>query len=328
MIGGRQRYWKRGNNALGNRGRNMIRTRHLALVLMFGVVMSASLVFEVFGEPPEPEGWVYGETSVSGLSLEEKASLLGVAEGGQPPKAIRLYAQYSYPPRIDWRDRNGADFTTSIKDQGKCGACSVFAVVASIESRLEIWLIQPRLNPDLSEADVFYCGCGACCGSGWWNYLALDYIVEHGISDEACFPYQTGNPPCELCGDRAIRTVGLSHWVGVGGPDEMKQAIASGGPISVVMDVYLDFFFYKSGIYCPTVSWLRGAHAVEIVGYDDEAGYWIAKNSWGTDWGEEGWFRIGYDCGVWDYGYVPFVDAEPPILDNKSYLPLIVKRVE
>lgn len=299
------------------------------MAVFLAVLVVVLLTSDVVSGPPEPEGWIYGETSVSGLSVEEKVQLLGVAEGGQPPRVTRLYAEYSYPSRIDWRDRNGADFTTPVKDQGSCGSCVAFAVVASIESRLEVRLMQPGLNPDLSESHIFYCGGSWGCAGGWWNYLALDYIVEHGVSDEACFPYLDKDLPCELCLDWEERTVNLTHWVGVEGMDEMKQAIADNGPLSVVMEVRGDFFYYKSGVYCPTIPWLVGLHAVEIVGYDDEEGYWIVKNSWGTDWGEDGWFRIGYYygetsqyCGVLPYGYVPFVDAEPPV---KVYLPLILK---
>lgn len=306
----------------------MTRMRHRALVFISGAVILTLLATNVLGGPPEPEGWVYGETSVSGLSPEEKVQLLGVAEGGKPPEATRLYAEYSYPVRVDWRDRDGLDFTTPIKDQGGCGSCVAFAVAASIESRLKIRRGQPYLNTDLSESHIFYCGGSWGCSGGWWNYLALDYIVQQGISDEACFPYQDKDIPCKLCPDWEKRTVNLTHWVRVEGQDEMKQAIVDGGPISVVMEVMLDFFWYKGGVYCPKVPWLQGLHAVEIVGYDDEVGYWIAKNSWGTAWGEEGWFRIGYDCGVWDYGYVPFVDAEPPIYDNESYFPMIMKRAD
>lgn len=315
------------------------RNRIIFILVMLGLGL---FTFDASGGPPEPEGWVYGETSVSNLSLEEKARLLGVVDGGQPPKAVRLYAEYSYPSRLDWRDRDGADFTTPIKDQGRCGSCVAFAVTASIESRLEVRLVRPGLNPDLSESHVFYCGCGACCSRGWWNHQALDYILEHGICDEACFPYEIGDPPCKLCSDWGERTVNLTHWVGVQGHDEMKEAIAEGGPISVVMEVYDDFFWYKGGVYCPgkTLPVFAGLHAVEIVGYDDDKGYWIAKNSWGTDWGEDGWFRIGYyfegdpdsglHCGIRPHGWVPFVDLdmEPPTPKFKLYLPIIMKNWE
>ena len=157
------------------------------LVLLLGLGLITS---EVIGGPPDPDGWIYGETSVSGLSVEEKTRLLGVLEGGQPPKAVRLYANYSYPSSLDWRDRYGGDFTTPIKDQGQCGSCVAFAVVASIESRLKVRLINPNLNPDLSEAHPFFCGCAfhwygesyPCCWYGWWRGRSwCYYAIARGI---------------------------------------------------------------------------------------------------------------------------------------------------
>ena len=42
-----------------------------------------------------------------------------------------------------------------------------------------------------------------------------------------------------------------------------------------------------------------GGHCVCIIGYDDAQKCWIAKNSWGKGWGEQGFFRIGYgECGI------------------------------
>lgn len=303
---------------------------HRSIVLALAMLALGVMAPDVASEPPKPERWVYGETSVSGLSLDDKRKLLGVLEGGRPPGATRFAIDYSYPSKVDWRDRFGGDYTTSVKDQGGCGSCVAFAVVASIESRLEVRLNAPGLNPDLSESQAFYCGCGNCCGLGWWNHEALDYIVANGLCDESCFPYIDRDVPCEPCLGWQQKVINLTHWVGVDGPEEMKQAIADDGPISVVMEVRLDFYGYVSGVYCPEgAPWLMGLHAVEIVGYDDEEGYWIVKNSWGADWGEDGWFRIGYryneelHCGIQPYGYVPFV--EPPVLDHKRYLPMVGK---
>ena len=105
----------------------------------------------------------------------------------------------------------------------------------------------------------------------------------------------------------------------------MKQSLVNNGPLIGRMKVYNDFKHYAGGIYQPTPGSLPiGGHAVAIVGYDDAAGYWIAKNSWGNDWGENplfetcsplpplfdlisfepdcGWFRIAYGAaGIDNY---------------------------
>jgi uncharacterized repeat protein (TIGR02543 family) len=94
--------------------------------------------------------------------------------------------------------------------------------------------------------------------------------------------------------------------------NEMKQQLAESGPFEATMAVYVDFYYYTSGVYEYSYGRLVGFHAVTVVGYDDEEGYWIAKNSWGTDWGDAGWFRIAYgQCGIDDYVYVPVID--PPL---------------
>jgi len=65
------------------------------------------------------------------------------------------------------------------------------------------------------------------------------------------------------------------------------------------MAVYQDFFSYRSGIYKHVSGGLAGYHCIMIAGYDDTQQCWICKNSWGTGWGENGWFRIGYgECQI------------------------------
>ena len=82
----------------------------------------------------------------------------------------------------------------------------------------------------------------------------------------------------------------------------MKLALVERGPLAVSFEVYNDFMHYKSGIYHHTGLEDRfnpfeiTNHAVLLVGYgsDDITGekYWIIKNSWGPNWGEDGFFRI------------------------------------
>lgn len=76
--------------------------------------------------------------------------------------------------------------------------------------------------------------------------------------------------------------------------DQIKRALVSHGPVSTTFSVYEDFFYYSDGVYQYTYGELLGDHAVLIVGYDDPGHYFIIKNSWGNDWGESGYFRIGY----------------------------------
>ncbi|MDP6798079.1 MAG: C1 family peptidase, partial [Candidatus Krumholzibacteria bacterium] len=76
------------------------------------------------------------------------------------------------------------------------------------------------------------------------------------------------------------------------------------GPLYTTMDIYENFNSYLSGIYVASGEY-EGGHAVCIVGYNDNGGYFIVKNSWGEDWGMDGYFNISYNagCSFGDYTY-------------------------
>ena len=85
------------------------------------------------------------------------------------------------------------------------------------------------------------------------------------------------------------------------------------------MYVYNDFFSYRSGVYSYTTGAYAGAHAVLVVGYDDTQQAFIVKNSWGSGWGEAGYFMIAYSevTGTSGFGYSTMVydgygDNPPP----------------
>jgi hypothetical protein len=69
------------------------------------------------------------------------------------------------------------------------------------------------------------------------------------------------------------------------------------------MEVYDDFYSYRNGVYARTSgASYEGGHAVLIVGYDDGDNCWICKNSWGTGWGENGYFKIRRgNCSIGTY---------------------------
>ena len=105
----------------------------------------------------------------------------------------------------------------------------------------------------------------------------------------------------------------------------MKANLVNNGPQITGMAVYDDFFSYKSGIYKHVAGDLAGYHCVNVIGYDDNEGCWICKNSWGTGWGESGFFKIAYgECGIddafgmWDIKVQEVSDSEEGYADQIS----------
>jgi len=253
--------------------------------------------------------WSAGTTSLSNLPKEAWKNYLGLVVPDEEKKRAQelmihenaLAAErgivFVYPSSWDWRRVSDKNWTTPIKDQGACGSCVAFATVAMIESNLEIFLRNPNLNPDLSEADLFFRGCGNCCSRGWNFAPALNYARNSGIPDEGCWPYNSDQT--HSCADRDQRIKKIDSWRTLSGSAQAKEWISRKGPIMSGMNVFEDFYYYTGGIYKSAYGGYVGDHAICIVGYDDAGGYWICKNSWGPGWGENGWFKIGYgECGI------------------------------
>jgi C1A family cysteine protease len=156
----------------------------------------------------------------------------------------------------------------------------------------------PDLAFDLSEAHLFFClssANNASYGDGWWPTSALAAYQATGVADEACFPYDAGANACNANSDWAKGVTKITGYQDLtNNPAAIKEWIANHGPVSACFYVYEDFFSYKSGVYHHVLGNLAGGHCVSIVGYDDLAGYWLCKNSWGTGWGDQGYFRIAY----------------------------------
>jgi len=243
--------------------------------------------------------WQAGMTSMLLLSPEERRARLGGISLENTPQAAVLPplsdTTASLPSKLDWRNYQGLDWTTPVKNQGNCGSCWAFAVIAGIESRMKIRNGNAAFNPDLSEQDLVSCSNAGTCGGGW-DYLAMQWMKDHGVPNETCFPYAAIDAPCNsTCSD----VVKIDDWAWAGGTwastdvNAIKQALLD-GPVSTYLTVYTDFFFYSNGIYKMVLGALEGGHLVSIIGWDDTTTppCWIVKNSWGTGWGENGYFRI------------------------------------
>jgi C1A family cysteine protease len=244
-----------------------------------------------------------GDTNIFGLSITEgeRADLLARAELLEQETGL-LAAAGPPPPAADWRT---GGWVTPARAQGLCQSCVAFATCGALEARLRIFTGDAGLDVDLSEAHLFSCGCPGGCSSGWNFEPALEHAQANGIGREADFPYEATDQACVDI-KPVVRVTG---WSAATTPEARKQTIASNGPVIGGMHVFADLPSYKNGVYEHVMGDEVGLHAVCIVGYDDPTGCWIVKNSWGPDWGEQGFFRIAYgQCGL-DEEF-PFIDPD------------------
>jgi len=200
------------------------------------------------------------------------------------------------PEYFNWRDINGTDFTTSIKTQGQCPSCEAYALVAVLETIVQ-YQVGYTFDIDLSEAHLFFYP-GGTCRWGVNASQAADYLVNFGVPDEGCFPdpLRSYDSPFESVPGWENRTVKIESWGWVeNDEDEIKKALIEYGPLVICFPVYEDFMYYKRGVYRHKWGERTGGHLVALVGYDDSEQCWIVKNSWGDQWGDDGWFKMGYD---------------------------------
>ena len=244
-----------------------------------------------------------------------------------PEKVDRTFVG-DLPPEWDWRNATynnvTGDWTTPVKNQGHCGSCWDFAAHGALEAVINIEYGNPDLDYDLSEQYILSCAnLGGCRGSN--AYWAYRYMYQNGGALlEDCFPYQADDTiPCsEKCSnweELLIPIAGYGYWYRPS-REFIKSKLIEYGPLCTCMAVYSDFGSYRGGIYEhpgeePTSDI---NHQVVLVGYKDDpslpsGGCWICKNSWGTSWGENGFFKIAYgDCQIeYEIVYVKFNKLKP-----------------
>jgi len=232
--------------------------------------------------------------------LQEKIQFTGGLLPIDPVKIDGIPEKYrdgmDPPAYWNWSDLRGQNWMSPVKSQGGCGSCAAFASCGAVEAMLNLWAFNPDLDLDLSEQHVFCCADGECA-SGLYMGTAFDYFTEFGVPDEDCWTYQGIDLPCtDTCSDWQSRVTQLDNWSlmwGYSSDDTILKQAVWWQPMPVYMEVYADFGGYSAGVYkYDQTSPFSGGHFVVIVGWDDSLDCWICKNSWGSGWGERGYFRI------------------------------------
>lgn len=260
--------------------------------------------------------WEVGETTLTRLPPSERERRLGFTPPPGEASVDEMHAALvqgvtaefeaaetiGAPASFDLRNVGGKSYVTPIKDQKSCGSCVAFGTVASVESTVAYERRDPSIVLDLSEAQLFYCWAkaeGRNCSNGWWPERAFMAFRDKGVTFEDYFPYTPGDQACNVNADWPNRNAKVTSYQKLASVAAMKDWISTHGAIAACFVVYEDFFAYKTGVYKHVSGNQVGGHCVSIVGYDDPGGYWICKNSWGTGWGESGFFKIAYgQCGI------------------------------
>jgi len=221
------------------------------------------------------------------------------------------------PPSFDWRD-NGGDWLTPIREQGDlCQADFAFAAIAAVEFTLNRAAGDPDRDPDLSEQILLSCSSSGDCSGGSASD-ALDWLLTDGTVEEGCLPYAADDTkPCaDACASwpaDAWKITGHGDGGGDLSTDALRARLIAEGPLVVGLDVYTDLLTHPGGVYSHATGVLEGQAAMLLVGFDDVEGAWIARSSWGADWGEAGWLRIRYeDSGIQSYFALSVIGAAEP----------------
>ncbi|XP_055308914.1 procathepsin L-like [Sitodiplosis mosellana] len=223
-------------------------------------------------------------------------------------------ANIDLPESVDWRDKGDV---TRVRDQGSCGSCYSFAVVGAIEIH---YSIKTGHLLSLSEQNVIDCsksyGNNGCNGGDLDS--AMNYIRDHGIYTRKSYPYRGYDHHCMLRAKKSRVNVKGFMRIPSGNEIELQKALAFHGPVAVSIDSSHDTFrHYMDGIYhdhrCSSAT-ENLDHSVLLVGYgtdEYDRDYYIAKNSYGDSWGDQGYFRISRNhnnhCGIATDALFPIV---------------------
>ena len=209
------------------------------------------------------------------------------------------------PNAVDWTEYSAV---TGIKDTVTCHVSAVFAAIAAIESNA--FIAGLKLN-SFSEQMIIDCIPSVDCTSNPIGYIEdiINFFnkTEPMVTYEAAYPYVAQKQDCMDSGLPVPYQPGGFKTATPNSEQAMVQALL-GGPIVVSMVAEKDFIFYNTGIFNPPTCDPGDIvnHSVLLVGYLEtnfgQETSWKVKNSWGLDWGEMGYMRVGRVPGSTDEG--------------------------
>lgn len=241
--------------------------------------------------------WSMNVNKFADLTAEEFKALY--AGGLNKPKKTSLrktafgpFNTTANPTSVDWTTKGAV---TPVKNQEQCGSCWAFSTTGSVEGA---WFLSNGTLPSLSEQQLV--DCSTAEGNQGCNGGLMDdgfqYIIDNkGITTEDAYPYTaTGPNTCEAAGKPVAATLSGFKDVAANSEAALETAIVQ-QPVSVAVEADQSVFQFYSGGVMDSACGTQLDHGVLAVGYGTDAGkeYYKVKNSWGADWGEKGYIRLG-----------------------------------
>jgi len=236
----------------------------------------------------------YGVTKFSDLTEEEFQSMylnpmLSQWNLHRPMKPAAR-ARDPAPDSWDWREHGAV---SPVKNQGMCGSCWAFSVTGNIEGQ---WFLKNGTLLSLSEQELVDCDrLDQACGGGLPTnaYEAIEKLG--GLETEDDYSYTGKKQSCDFTTGKVAAYINSSVEL----PEDEKEIaawLAENGPVSVALNAFA-MQFYRKGVSKPLKifcnSWMID-HAVLLVGYGERKGvpFWAIKNSWGENYGEQGYYYL------------------------------------
>jgi len=218
------------------------------------------------------------------------------------------------PTSWEWNNIDGVNMVTNVRNQHipmYCGSCWAHAATSAISDRIKG--ARKAAWPDINISPQVIISCeqtdDGCHGGEAYN--AFEWMAKNEVTDETCSIYRAqGYDNGQLCSAMNVcrncnpgeacfvpdqyMVYGVDEFGAVSGEQNMMQEIYQRGPIACGIAVPDSLEDYTGGIYCDDTGNLDIVHDISVIGYGEENGspYWLVRNSWGTHWGEDGFFRV------------------------------------
>jgi len=197
---------------------------------------------------------------------------------------------------IDWVAKG---MTTPIKNQGQCGSCWAFSATETIESAN---LIAGRQVPHGSEQEIVDCDTNDSGCDGGDPREAIRWVQSQGGQEtNNCYPYTAQDGNCMQSSCQPSSALQVSSVVPIPGDESSMYQSLQSYPLSICCDAS-QWQYYNGGVLTADQCGTSIDHAIQLTGFSpNQGGYWIVRNSWGADWGEQGFIYLSYGqntCGI------------------------------